>query len=84
MTFVVRKYAAGFAAYDCATNSREGDFCRTHHLAQQECDRLNADLEPPDTTCRKCMCCSEMINSTGPHHRLCAHCRRKSDDGLNW
>ena len=29
---------------------------------------------------RPCMCCGETFRSEGPHHRLCATCRRGSTD----
>lgn len=71
MSFTLKRYRTGWAVYDPLGRRASGTV--SHPIAANIAAKMARETK---FRTRKCLRCSEMFMSEGPHNRMCPSCRR--------
>lgn len=72
MGLEVRRYKHGYAVFEGGT--RISQMWQNQRDAEDGMDKVQRRRKGKKK--RKCLTCPTEIDSEGPHHRMCDHCRR--------
>lgn len=71
----------GYGIFDLDSKEQIGGEYVSQEMAELSCANNSKNAkETTKTTRRKCLFCDQMIDSEGPHHRMCMRCRQSGHD----